>query len=99
MLRPVKVGSGRLYKVKSGHFIGDDSFVEQAKQKAAQVGRSSPRHWRRLSAVEDLAAIAVRLGGLDRETLACASRQAGLNRRRQTMAYVGRRCYRFSAYL
>jgi chromosomal replication initiation ATPase DnaA len=82
--------------VKSDHFVGSDSFVEQTKQQAGQNGRSLPRNLRRLSGLEDLIAIVESLGGPDRERLASESRQTDLNRWRLAVAYVGRRFYRFT---
>jgi putative transposase len=83
------------YRPTAKTFLGNDSFIEAAKQKAGHPIREKPRSSVRLKNFDDLLTRAVSLFALSSEQLKSPSGERRLTRVRQALAYVGRRHYRF----
>jgi hypothetical protein len=82
------------YRVKDHRFIGDDSFVEQAKRRNEESVRSSDRPSLPKVDLKELVSRAQTLSGLSGAELASASQARRLSRWRQSLAYIARRFYR-----
>jgi len=82
------------YKVRDGRFIGDEDFVEKAKQKNQEPIRSFPRDLIAGVGLPKLLTTVQGLSGLSTEALSSPTKKRCISRWRQALAWVGRRLYR-----
>ncbi len=82
------------YKVKGNRFLGEEPFVERAKQKIGESVRQSVRPIKRVRSAKELLDIVQAVSGIAMETLTGPSRRQTIQAWRQAMVFVGRKTFR-----
>lgn len=82
------------YKVKEQRFVGDDAYIERAKNRNEEPVRQIPRNLMTGIGLGDLMSVVQALSGFCAADLAAGDKVRQVSRWRQTLAWVARRYYR-----